>query len=214
MRQLIDSMIESLKRQSCEHMATLKKLYETDWIRDRKNFNYLTERLIILAEKYACCVREFGFKTYAVNRNVVYDKAAEMQGIEICKEGNKIIIDLPFLLPGKKGKNVNFVGAPLKNQFDKIKEIEDLKIREKVVICIIHFYDNVNVKAKCYDYDNLESKRILDIITLYTLEDDSPKHCDVYQTAEFGDTNKTKIIVMPVNEFWTQHNPYFSGEFM
>lgn len=52
------------------------------------------------------------------------------------------------------------------------------------------------------------------LITGYIMTDDSPKYYDVYHTAKFSDTNKTKIIVMPVNEFWTQFNPYFSGEFM
>ena len=52
------------------------------------------------------------------------------------------------------------------------------------------------------------------LITEYIITDDSSKHCDVYHTAELSDTDKTKMIVMPVNEFWTQFNPYFSGEFM
>ena len=55
---------------------------------------------------------------------------------------------------------------------------------------ISDMYDNANSKAKCYDYDNLESKRIRDIITLFTMTYDSPCYCDVYHTSEFGDANK------------------------
>ena len=196
------TLLESLKRQSCEIMATIKKQCETDYINDEKNFDYLTERLQILSEKFACCVRDFAINTYSMKRCEVYDNASEMLGIEVYKEGDKVVVDLPFLLPRKKDKDAKFVGDPLRHKFEQICEKEDLKIREKVVVCIIHVYDNVNRKAKCYDYDNLESKRILDIITLYTMTDDSPKYCDVYHTVEFSDTDKTRVIIMPADEFW------------
>ena len=196
------TLLESLKRQSCEIMATIKKQCETDYVNDVKNFDYLTERLQILSEKFACCVRDFAINTYSMKRCEVYDNASEMLGIEVYKEGDKVVVDLPFLLPRKKDKDAKFVGDPLRHKFEQICEKEDLKIREKVVVCIIHVYDNVNRKAKCYDYDNLESKRILDIITLYTMTDDSPKYCDVYHTVEFSDTDKTRVIIMPADEFW------------
>lgn len=206
----IESKLEDLRRQSCEHMMTIKKLCETDYANDVKNFDYLTERLQILGEKFACCIRDFAIKTYSMKRCEVYDNAAEMQGIEINKEGNKIVIDLPFLLPRKKDKDAKFIGDPLRYKFEKMTEYQNLKIEEKVVVCIIHVYDNVNRKARCYDYDNLESKRILDIIALYTMIDDSPQYCDVYQTVKFSDADKTRVIVMPEKEFWALKN---SGDF-
>ena len=129
------------------------------------------------------------------------DKASEMQGIEVRKDGNVIIVDLPFLLPRKKGKEHKFIGDPLWYKLEELSKSEDLKIREKAVICIIHTYDNVNKKARCYDYDNLESKKILDIITLFTLTDDAPEYCDIYQTVQLSDSDKTRILIMPIDEF-------------
>lgn len=202
----IDSVLDELRRQSCEHMSTIKKLCETDYVNDEKNFNYLTERLQMLSEKFACSVREFCINSYSIKRCEVYDDASEMQGIEIYKEDNKIVIDLPFLLPRKKDKEAKFVGDPLRYQFEKISEKENLKIKDKAVICVIHVYNNPDGNARCYDFDNLESKKILDIITLYTMTDDSPKYCDVYHTAEFSNANKTRIIVMPEKEFWNFKN--------
>ena len=145
------TLLEGLKRQSCEILATIKKQCETDYINDEKNFDYLTERLQILSEKFACCVRDFAINTYSMKRCEVYDNASEMLGIEVYKEGDKVVVDLPFLLPRKKDKDAKFVGDPLRHKFEQICEKEDLKIREKVVVCIIHVYDNVNRKAKCYD---------------------------------------------------------------
>ena len=102
------TLLESLKRQSCEIMATIKKQCETDYVNDVKNFDYLTERLQMLAEKFAYCVRDFAINTYSMKRCEVYDNAAEMQGIEVYKEGDKVVVDLPFLLPRKKDKDAKF----------------------------------------------------------------------------------------------------------
>ena len=49
----VEKKLESLKRQSCELLATTKKLCETDYIRDKKTFRFLAERYDILSEKHA-----------------------------------------------------------------------------------------------------------------------------------------------------------------
>lgn len=197
----IEDMTGELIRQSCDLLATVRKINETDYNSEVKNFEYLTDRLEILSEKFACSVRDFARKTFVANRYEVMDKASEMQGIEVRKDGNVIIVDLPFLLPRKKGKEHKFIGDPLWYKLEELNKSEDLKIREKAVICIIHTYDNVNKKARCYDYDNLESKKILDIITLFTLTDDAPEYCDIYQTVQLSDSDKTRILIMPIDEF-------------
>lgn len=197
----IDDMTGELIRQSCDLLATVRKINETDYNSEVKNFEYLTDRLEILSEKFACSVRDFARKTFVANRYEVMDKASEMQGIEVRKDGDVVIVDLPFLLPRKKGKEHKFIGDPLWYKLEEISKSEDLKIREKAVICIIHTYDNVNKKARCYDYDNLESKKILDIITLFTLTDDAPEYCDIYQTVQLSDSDKTRILIMPIDEF-------------
>ncbi len=199
--QTIEDMTGELIRQSCDLLATVRKINETDYNSEIKNFEYLTDRLEILSEKFACSVREFSRKTFVANRYEVMDKASEMQGIEVRKDGNSIVIDLPFLLPRKKGKDNKFIGDPLRYKLEEISKTENLKIRDRAVICIIHTYDNVNKNARCYDYDNLESKKILDIITLFTLTDDAPIYCDVYQTVQLSDRDKTRVIVMPFEEF-------------
>lgn len=197
----IEDMTGSLIRQSCDLLATVRKINETDYNSEVKNFEYLTDRLEILSEKFACSVRDFARNTFVANRYEVMDKASEMQGIEVRKDGNAVIVDLPFLLPRKKGKEHKFIGDPLWYKLEEISKAEDLKVRDKAVICIIHTYDNVNKKARCYDYDNLESKKILDIITLFTLTDDAPEYCDVYQTVQLSDRDKTRILIMPIDEF-------------
>lgn len=197
----IDEMTEDLVRQTCELMVAVRKLKETDYVSDVQNYENLTDRLEMLSEKYACNVRDFAIKTFTANRYEVLDKSTEMQGIEIRRDGNAVIIDLPQLLPRKKGKQHNFLCDPLRHKFEEISAVEDIKIREKAVICVIHIYDEKRINIRCYDYDNLESKKVLDIVSLFTLTDDSPQYCDVYQTVRFGKTDKTRIMVVPAEEF-------------
>lgn len=197
----VEKMIDGLINQACGLMTTVRKLKETDYIQDVKHFEYMTDRLEMLSEKYACVVRDFARKTFVANRYEVMDKACEMQGIEIQKDGRTVIIDLPFLLPRKRGKDQKFIGDPLRYKFEELSKTADFKLKEKAVICIIHTYNNADNNARCYDYDNLECKKILDIITVNTLVDDAPEFCDVYQTVKLSDTDKTRILVMPIDEF-------------
>lgn len=198
----VEVMLKKMKKQLCDQLEIITRLSETDYIHDGESFNDLVESLRIRCENLTSYVRNFAINTYTASQCDVYDCAAKIHGIEIRKDGKMIIIDLPCLLPRKKDKQANFIGELLRYRFEKICEEADLKIRSKAVVCIVHMYDNVNRKAKCYDYDNLETKRILDIVTLYTMTDDSPDYCDIYQTSEFGNVDKTRIIVMPIEEFW------------
>ena len=200
----IKNMVNNLIRQSCDLLATVRKLNETEYITDIKNFEYLTDRLLMLSEKFTCIVRDFSQKTFIANRYEVLDKASEMQGIEIQKDGEMIIIDLPFLLPRKRGRDNSFIGDPLRFKLEEISKTENLKLQGKAVICIIHTYNNENKNARCYDYDNLESKKILDIIVPFTVADDAPEYIDIYQTARLSKTDKTRILIMPLEDFLTK----------
>lgn len=197
----IEELTDELVKQTCELMVAVRKVKETDYVNDAQNFEVLTDRLEMLSEKYACNVREFSVKTFSANRYEVMDKSAEMQGIEIQRDGNAVIVDLPQLLTRKKGKQHSFLCDSLRYKFEEISENENIKVRKKAIICIIHIYDEERKNVRCYDYDNLESKKILDVVSLFTLTDDAPQYCDIYQTVRFGDANKTRIIVMPSDEF-------------
>ncbi len=210
----INEMIDSLTRETCEILATLKKLRETDYAKDYKNFSYLVDRLNKLYEKGACEARDFSINTNVYTPSQLYDNVTDTLGIEIYKHENMVIVDLPFILPKKKDKQNFFIGNPLRHKFEQVRRDVDLKVKEKAVICVIHIYSNEKKKARCYDYDNLESKKVLDIITLYTIPDDSPEYCDVYQTMKLGSENKTRIIVLPKSEFGTKIPPEIKENLM
>ena len=61
----------------------------------------------------------------------------------------------------------------------------------------MHVYDRTDKHIRPRDYDNVEAKRVLDIIALFALRDDGAEFCDIINTMEYGEENKTCIFVMP-----------------
>jgi len=203
------AILGEIKKQTCEALSIVKKLEEITLDKEPKNYEYLTQRLMMNKENGGCLARDFGIETNIYKPCVVYDNAAETLGIEICKQDDMVIIDLPFILPKKKYKKNQFVCDPLRHKFEQAKREYNLKFNEKVVICIVHVYADENSKLRCHDFDNIESKKIIDIVALYTIKDDSPMYCDVYQTMQLGRENKTRIIVLPKSSFCSKFTPTF-----
>ena len=53
------------------------------------------------------------------------------------------------------------------------------------------------------DYDNLELKQLLDVVASFIMVDDSGLLCDAYNTTELGETDCTRISIMPQSRFPT-----------
>lgn len=51
------------------------------------------------------------------------------------------------------------------------------------------------------DYDNLEEKQLLDLLSTFVMADDTGLLCDAYNTTELGEQDCTKIFVMEKKRF-------------
>ena len=51
------------------------------------------------------------------------------------------------------------------------------------------------------DYDNLEEKQLLDLLSTFVMADDTGLLCDAYNTTELGEQDCTKIFVMEKQRF-------------
>ena len=58
---------------------------------------------------------------------------------------------------------------------------------------ILHFYIR--------DYDNLEEKQLLDVLSTFVMADDTGLLCDAYNTAALGEKDCTRISVMEKKRF-------------
>ena len=63
-------------------------------------------------------------------------------------------------------------------------------------ICIVHMYDESLGIRRVRDYDNIETKRYLDVIESILLTNDSGLLCSVLQTTKMGERDCTQFYLM------------------
>ncbi len=62
-------------------------------------------------------------------------------------------------------------------------------------------YDQALPTRRVRDYDNLEEKQLLDLLSTFVMADDTGLLCDAYNTTELGEQDCTKIFVMEKQRF-------------
>ena len=111
-------------------------------------------------------------------------------------------ITLPCLLPKRKQRqSTEFLLDPFYFALSKYADTNVMPSYEQCIVCFSHIYSQELPIRRIRDYDNLELKQILDIISTFIMVDDSGLFCDAYNTTEFGDYDCTKISVMDKNKF-------------
>lgn len=175
----------------------MHRLSENRQSLDNNYFDDSAAELICLTEKLAINSRKFAASNSGMNYDEIMEKSAYVQGIKIKKEGELIEIEIPFLLPKKKHKNNEYLSKPLKYALKKAVEKYDLHIEEKAVVTFIHIYNKRRSKFTILDYDNQEIKPVLDAIAVFLLLDDGGEYCDIIQKMEYGEEDKTRILIAP-----------------
>jgi hypothetical protein len=64
-----------------------------------------------------------------------------------------------------------------------------------------HVYRRDRPERQYRDHDNIELNRVLDIVALYVMVDDSPMRCRHYYCGAPGSGHRTEIYVVPRDEF-------------
>lgn len=108
------------------------------------------------------------------------------------KDDGSIKLSIPAIIP-KKGKDSYFIDSlniALRPYFPEHAHIK------KARVSIIYHYDDAY--QKYLDFDNTETRSLLNCLTKYILEDDSPKHIELIQKACFDGSNKTEVMISPL----------------
>ena len=69
------------------------------------------------------------------------------------------------------------------------------------MVCFSHIYSEKFHNRRIRDYDNLELKQLLDVLSTFIMEDDTGLLVDAYNTTEIGETDCTRIFVMQKEHF-------------
>ncbi len=150
-----------------------------------------------VAQGRAVDLRNLAART-AEGKNIPFylDMASEMS-ISVEEARDWLIITVPATLPNsRKHETADFILHPLRCAVIDFQSRTPVERFEDCVICIEHQYDEALGTARVRDYDNIETKRFLDVIEAGFLTNDSGLMCSVYQTSKIGIMDRTCFYLM------------------
>lgn len=158
------------------------------------------ERLYSLvrnAERNTVKLRNTTSRTMWGNTAPFYEELASALGISVEEETKWIKITVPAILPNRFSRdNGEFLTKPLRNSLIQFQREQPIARFRDCMICIVHGYDVALSMRRVRDYDNIETKRYLDVIEAVMLTNDSGLLCSVLQTTEIMDRDCTQFYLM------------------
>ena len=123
---------------------------------------------------------------------------ADAQGIKISRNQDGYEIILPGLMTRRDSRyNVTFLMEPLSFALEQYFQEHYAERFENVLIWFIYEYEKNTPIRHIRDYDNLESKGVLDILNAFFLTDDSGDFCELRYSTRRADHERTRIMIRP-----------------
>jgi len=108
---------------------------------------------------------------------------------------------IPALLPKKNKGSADYITDPIYPAMKRFWHGKPPVRYPYNVIVIRHVYDRDRPERQYRDHDNIELNRVVDIVALYVMVDDSPMRCRHYYCSAPGSTERTEVYVVPQDEF-------------
>lgn len=132
------------------------------------------------------------FKTY----NHVMAEAAGIT-FDSLPHGIKIGLPNPVPVRAKAGNkplfDVEYYRSTLYAAFEAHFDANPVHFSNKVLIHICNFYEK---ESEMVDYDNLDMKALLDMISLFCLPDDNPRHYNLFFSSKIGDKRHAEVSIL------------------
>lgn len=156
----------------------------------------------LLSERVTCYLRNIVYATNCDGRTPYLQRAASVQGVKIIYDEDILTIELPALLSKKQGRHSSqIIMEPVSTALEVFIEARRIPKFRECTICIQHIYDNQLTKTIYFDYDNKQSKQLIDTVATHMLIDDNATLCDLYQTSAASDRDCTRVYIMPKDRF-------------
>lgn len=174
----------------------------TDIQRYPDNYELLSTDAALRGEKIACRLRHLLYASTSTPKSDYLLSAGAVHGIQIKNESGILEILLPCLLPKRKQRQSSeFLIDPLYFTLSRYADENELPKFRHCVVCFSHIYNRELPERRIRDYDNLELKQILDVVSAYVMVDDNGILCDAYNTTLLGDADCTAISIMDKDNF-------------
>ena len=201
-RQTINKRITGIQNEVEKLIRTLRAMEHTDIAQYPENYEMLSTDAALRCELIACRLRHLIYSTTSLKKPEYLVSAGVVQGIEIKCENGVLEITLPCLLPKRsQRKSTEFIIDPLYFTLSGYANTHKIPRFEHCVVCFSYIYDEALSDRYIRDYDNMELKQILDVVSAFAMKDDSGLLCDAYNTTEVGERSCTRITVMDKERF-------------
>ena len=154
-----------------------------------------------------CAIEKTDIENYPENYAMLTTDAALRSELIACRirikaQENMLEITLPCLLPKRKQRqSTEFLIDPLYFTLSQYSDNNGLPKFRQCVVCFSHIYSEKFHNRRVRDYDNLELKQLLDVLSTFIMVDDTGLLVDAYNTTEIGEADCTRISVMAKEDF-------------
>lgn len=194
------TFIASLKEAASDFDAVSQGLFDISHAcEDIQDYNPESKlySLVRIAEKNTVKLRNLAGHTARGSGTPFYETMAGEMGISIVEERKWLVITVPAILPKRNTRdNTSYITRPLRNSLVQFQRENPIERFEHCAICIEHCYDEALGIRRVRDYDNIETKRYLDVIESVLLTNDSALLCTVLQSTVMSDRDCTKFYLM------------------
>lgn len=201
-KNIISQRILQIQEEISKLSSTLYAMNNSDIFKYPDNYEILSTDAALRSETITCRLRHLLYSSTNLKKPKYLISAGIVQDIQIEQKNEIFEITLPCLLPKRKQKqSAEFLIDPVYFTLSNYADTHNMPRFHHCVICFTHVYNrNLNIK-RIRDYDNLELKQLLDVITTFVMEDDTGYLCDIYNTIDFGDNDCTRISIMEKNQY-------------
>lgn len=201
-REVLSKRISRIQSDIDKLSNTLLAMDNTDIEHYPDNYEMLSTDAALRSELITCRMRHLIYHSTALKKAEYLTAAGIVQGIGIVCEDRVLEITLPCLLPKRKQRqSTEFLIDPVYFTLSQYADSHALPRFEHCVVCFSHIYSEELPLRRVRDYDNLELKQLLDVISTFVMDDDTGLLCDAYNTTEIGETDCTRITVMDTGSF-------------
>ena len=154
-------------------------------------------KLVRRAEVDTVQLRDLAARTDRSKILQFYGYVSEALNIEIRVYPNWLRIALPAILPKRnRSYEQDFLLVPMRQALIEFLRQNPRERMRQSTVCIVHQYDASKSPRRVRDYDNIETKRYLDVIEALFLSNDSGLNISVYQCTELGDADAAVFYLM------------------
>ena len=196
-----ETLIKTLRRTASDFELVSQKLFQiSNQMDEIKRYNPQNTlfSLVETSEMATVILRNLTARTISEETPPYYSESVNAMGISVREEHDWIKITVPAILPKRNMRdNQAFLVTPLRQSIRRFLHENPMERFGECAICIVHKYDEALGTLRVRDYDNIETKRYLDVIEAHLLTNDSGLLCTVLQCTEIADRDATEFYLMP-----------------